>query len=121
MYSQVDTEGHQFLLLSEISDHKSDHTAIKVADGFITSRNGNKTPKKTTCGWELLAQMKEGLAQWVPLKELKESNPVELAEYAVANKIDHEPAFAWWVPFALLKRNRVISKPTSSGSKSHVR
>jgi hypothetical protein len=33
-----------------------------------------------------------------------------LAEYAVANKIYNEPAFAWWVPFALRKRNRVISK-----------
>jgi hypothetical protein len=31
------------------------------------------------------------------LKDLKESNPVEVAEYAVANKIDDEPAFAWWV------------------------
>ena len=44
------------------------------------------------------------------MKDLKESNPVDLAEYAVANRIDHEPAFAWWVPLTLRKRNRIISK-----------
>ena len=42
------------------------------------------------------------------MKDLKESNPIEVSEYAVANKIDHEPAFAWWVPDTLRKRNRII-------------
>jgi hypothetical protein len=28
---------------------------------------------------------------------LKESYPVEVVEYAKANKIADEPAFAWWV------------------------
>jgi hypothetical protein len=44
---------------------------------------------------------------------MKESNPVQLAEYAVANKIDLEPAFAWWVPHVLKKRNRIIKKVKS--------
>jgi hypothetical protein len=47
---------------------------------------------------------------WVKLKNLKESNPVELAEYAVANRIAEEPAFKWWVSNTLRKRNRIISK-----------
>jgi hypothetical protein len=42
------------------------------------------------------------------LKDLKESNPIEVSEYAVANKIDHEPAFVWWVPNTLHMRNRII-------------
>ena len=54
--------------------------------------------------------MKEGLSKWVALKDLTESNPVELAEYAVANKIGHGLDFEWWVSFVLWKRNRVISK-----------
>lgn len=110
LYSQVDSEGHQFFVLQEITDHNKDATAIDVADGFTVSHNGNRHPKKTTRGWKLLTKMKEGMSQWVPLKELKESKPIELAEYAVANKIDHEPAFNWWVPFVLRKRNRIISK-----------
>jgi len=42
------------------------------------------------------------------LKDLKVSNPVELAEYAVANKIVEEPAFAWWVQQVLRRRDRII-------------
>eukprot|EP00980_Cylindrotheca_fusiformis_P019797 scaffold6944_cov68-Cylindrotheca_fusiformis.AAC.1 len=45
--------------------------------------------------------------------DLKESNPVEVAEYAVANKIEEEPAFKWWVPYVLKKRNRILSKVKS--------
>jgi hypothetical protein len=41
---------------------------------------------------------------------MKESFPVQLAEYAVQAKIAEEPAFAWWVPHTLKKRNRIISK-----------
>ena len=28
----------------------------------------------------------------------------------MANKIDEEPAFAWWVPYTLKKRERIIKK-----------
>jgi hypothetical protein len=40
---------------------------------------------------------------WVPFKDLKESNPIEEAEYAIANKISEEPAFAWWTRQVLKK------------------
>ena len=60
LYSRVDSEGHQFLVLEYISNNWSDGTAITVAYGFIIIRCGKKHPKKTTCEWELLTQMKEG-------------------------------------------------------------
>ena len=60
-------------------DHRKDGTAIKVDDGFTIGANGNQHPKKTTRGWELNMKMKEGFSKWVALKDLKESNPVELA------------------------------------------
>jgi Reverse transcriptase (RNA-dependent DNA polymerase) len=44
------------------------------------------------------------------LKDLKESNPVEVADYVVANKLVSEPAFRWWVPYTLKKRERIIAK-----------
>ena len=75
----MDSERRQFLVLEEISDHRIDGKAIAVADEFIISRGGNKNPKKTTRGWELLGQTKEGFSKWVPLKNIKESNPVYLA------------------------------------------
>ena len=61
-------------------------------------------------GWELLTKIKEGFSKLVPLRILKESNPVDLAQYAVTNKIEHEPAFDWGVQFTLIKWNMIFSK-----------
>ena len=44
------------------------------------------------------------------MKDIKESNPVELSKYVLANDIDTDPAFAWWVLFTVIKRNRIASK-----------
>ena len=60
------------------------------------SNNGQRRPKVTTRGWELLVLWKDGLMSWVKLKDLKESHPVEVAEYAKAHGIDDKPAFIWW-------------------------
>ena len=35
---------------------------------------------------------------WIKLAEMKESHPVEVAEYARARGINKEPVFEWWVP-----------------------
>ena len=51
---------------------------------------------------------KDGSTSWEPLKDLKESNPQEVTEYAVCNHIATEPAFTWWVPFALKRRDSII-------------
>ena len=37
---------------------------------------------------------KDGTSTWERLADLKESNPIEVAEYAVAQDISHQPAFA---------------------------
>jgi hypothetical protein len=41
----------------------------------------------TTKGWKLLVEWKDGSTDLLPLKDLKESYPVQVAEYAVANKM----------------------------------
>jgi len=43
------------------------------------------------------------------LKDLKESHPIEVVEFARARCIDNEPVFKWWVPHALRKRDIAIS------------
>ena len=53
-------------------------------------------------------EYQDGSTQWVSLHDVKESNPVQMAEYAVANKLVEEPAFRWWVPYTLKKRDRII-------------
>jgi hypothetical protein len=41
---------------------------------------------------------KYGTESWVKLAELKDSYPIELAEFAKALGTADEPAFVWWVP-----------------------
>ena len=46
---------------------------------------------------------------WIKLKDMKESHPIETAEFAVARDIADEPAFAWWVPYTLRQRDVILS------------
>ena len=77
---------------------------------MIRSRNGNMVPKEITQVWYLLVEWKDGSSRWIPLKDLKASNPVELAKYAAKNRLDVEPAFEWWVRDVLRRRSRIIAK-----------
>ena len=97
IFLQVDEKGRQYALLSEITDHKKDASALSKDEGYTVSHNGRRMPKITTRGWKIQVEWKDGTTDWVPMNELKAWNPIELAEYAVANKIVEEPAFAWWV------------------------
>jgi hypothetical protein len=110
MFAQVDEEGNRHVILEEIIDHRTDGHAVTMDDAFITNSRGVKRRRDTTKGWQLLIQWKDGSTNWVPLKDIKNSHPVQVAEYAVGNKIAAEPAFAWWVPYTLKKRNRILSK-----------
>jgi hypothetical protein len=91
MSSQVDSEGHQYQLMEEIVDHRSDNTAVLREEGYTVSRNGNRVPKVTTRGWSLLISWKDGTSDWVKLKDIKDSYPVKIVEYAATNQIVDEP------------------------------
>ena len=52
--------------------------------------------------------MKGGSRDWITMKDLKDSYPVPLVDYAVANDIQEKPYFTWWVPFTLKKRILII-------------
>ena len=110
LYAQVDDEGRRHVLVDEIIDHRRGDDALSHANAWITSKNGNKTLKKTTRGWQLLIQWKDGSTNWVELKDAKESFPLEVIEYARGRNIHEEPAFAWWIPTFLAQKKRIISK-----------
>ena len=113
MFAQVDDEGHRTLLLQDVVNHRVNGREVKKADAFITSPNGGRRRRETTRGWEILIQWKDGSTTWEALKDVKESYPVQLAEYAILHKISDEPALAWWVPYVIKKRERIISKVKS--------
>jgi hypothetical protein len=65
--------------------------------------------RRTTVGWSFLIQWGDRFWKWVDLTVIKESNPVQVGEYAIACGIEHEPTFAWWVPYVMQKRNIIAS------------
>ena len=92
--SQVDEEGHRQLLLRDIVDHRINDEALKHKDSFYIVGD-TKRRKKTTRGWQICVESKDGSTDWVELKDLKQSYPVKLARYARDNKLENDPAFAW--------------------------
>ena len=113
LFAQIDDEGNRQVLMDEIIGHRSNEHAVKQQDAFITTNTGTKRRKETTKGWELLVRWKDGGTDWIALKDIKESYPVQVAEYAVSSHISEEPAFAWWSSSVLKKRNRIIAKTKS--------
>ena len=55
-------------------------------------------------------EFKDGSVEWVPLKGLKKSNLIYLAQYVIENHIQEEPALNWWVGHVLGQRDQIISK-----------
>ena len=49
--------------------------------------NGNKRRQETKKGWEICIHWKDGSSTWNQLKDVKESYPVKMAEYAVENRV----------------------------------
>jgi hypothetical protein len=108
LYSLCDPDGNQYVLLDEIVDHRCLALAISLADQKVVHANGRIYLKCSTIGWQLCCQWKDGSLSWENLIDLKESYPIETAEYAKIIGINHEPAFNWWVPHVLKKRDRII-------------
>jgi hypothetical protein len=101
--AQSDIESHPYALFVGIEDHRwTDDSRL-----FGDADNPNLM---TTLGWDMLVKWANGITSWLPLAALKESNPIETAKYAVANGLDKEPAFRWWVRKTLRTRDRIISK-----------
>ena len=91
--SQVNKEGHRQMMLDEIIDHSTTKNVAKKENGFYFTKSGSWQLKITTQGWALCIQWKDRLTNWVALKYLKTSYPVELADYAVNNNIHEKPTF----------------------------
>lgn len=87
LYAQVDDEGNSYSILSKIIDHKKDCSAVLKGDAYyvLATKTGVLRRRQTTKGWKVLVSWRDGSLSWVPLKDIKESNPVQVAKYAVAN------------------------------------
>ena len=114
MLTQVDSDGFTLTMMDGIIDYeRDDAVVIPKSDAYVVTRRGRKRHRRTTVGWKLLVKWSDGSESWVPLKDMKESHPLEVADFAKARGIADEPAFSWWVPYTLQKRDVIISKVKS--------
>ena len=97
-------------IIEAIVDHRrDDEKAHQQHDKYVQTKNGRRHLRKTTKGWELLIKWKDNSESWIKLADMKESHPVEVAEYARARGIDKEPSFKWWAPDTLKKRHIILA------------
>ena len=109
----MDQDRHRFLIFYEIVYHSKDGSEILKNDSFVHTSNGNKRCREIKKGWEIGIQWKNVSSNWNQIKDVKESYPVQLAEYGTENKILVEPEFAWWINHVLRKQYRIILKTYS--------
>ena len=58
-------------------------------DTLVSIKAQLQSNEEHTSGWL------DDTTTWMDLKDVKEASPIELAKYAVANKINDKPAFVW--------------------------
>ena len=77
--------------------------------------------KITTKGWKIKVQWEVGCKSWIPFHVIQGFNPIEIAEFAIANNLDKEPTFVWWVHLVLRKTTSFIKKLRQKMAKSNLK
>ena len=108
IFAQVEQYGMRHKIIDMIIDVREIDISVKEKDVFDISSNGTKRRKANDQGWKVCIQCKDRSNTWNTLKEVKDSFPIELAEYAVENLISSKSEFSWWVPYILKKRERIL-------------
>ena len=102
MYTQFDADGNEYLVLDLLVDYHQKNKVISLTDQQI-SIWGTPVTGKTTADWKICYKCRYGSTSWEKFSELKESHPVQTAEFAVGQGIDHEPTFNWQAKHVLKK------------------
>ncbi len=71
LYLQCDPDGNQYFLLEGIIDYRRLDNAIKLPDQKSVSPDGRTYLRRTTIGWHLCCQWKDGFTSWKTLTDLK--------------------------------------------------
>ena len=87
VYSNLDEDGHFQHVFDCIEYYSKDDQEIPMKDKYIITKQVSKRLRKTTVGWKLLVRWKDNSTDWVTLKIMKESYPVQVSEFAVDNNL----------------------------------
>jgi hypothetical protein len=74
-------------------DYRKDPPVAVSLNDQVMVIDGNKIMKCSARGWELCYKWKDGSTSLQKLADLKESHPLQVAEFAFAAQIADEPAF----------------------------
>ena len=85
-------------VIDSIFEYTKDDSAIEKKDLYFITRPGTKRMRETTCGCKLLVLWKYGYQTRVSLKDMKDSQPIYMAEFSKSRGIYKVPAFAWCIP-----------------------
>ena len=72
--------------------------------------NENNRMRETTKGWEVCIKWNDGSSNWNQVKDVRESLPIQITDYAVLHQIADKPEFEWWIKKVLKKGDRIVSK-----------
>ena len=75
---------------------------------FFVTKTGIKRICSPAKVWSMLIKWTDDHQQWVDLKLWKQSNQLQVANYATASGLAEEQGFAWWVPYTLKKRDVIF-------------
>ena len=121
IYAHVDQDGMHHSILKGIVDHKRLDDAISKEDGTYVDQYGATRKVITTKGWLLKVEWVDGTSSWVSLSLLKESNPLETAQYSKSRNILEEPAFSLWAKHVLKKANRIVKATTHRAVRKKIK
>ncbi|KAL7474925.1 LOW QUALITY PROTEIN: hypothetical protein ACHAW6_000868, partial [Cyclotella cf. meneghiniana] len=115
-------------MLDAIVDFRKNPDVAISWNNQVKIITGKKVVSHSTRGWELCCEWKDGSTSWQKLSDLKESHPLQVAEFALAAIIADEPAFNWChgssrretrlSPWLSAKALDTTSGPTSLGLSS---
>ena len=64
MYAHCELDGNQFSMFDSIVDFRRSTTALCYADQKVLKADGSSFMRRTTSGWKLYIQWKEGSTLW---------------------------------------------------------
>ena len=113
MLAQCDANWFYTNSMATVLYHKLDGTSVPILEKYFTTKHVKRTMRHSTKGWSFHIKWGYGATLWVDLKYLKETNPVDIAEYATDHGNQDEPSFAWWLPYTLRKKDVIVSAVSS--------
>ena len=119
VHNEVDKDRRKFQLMDKIIDLQETPDAVDDINDFIVTAKGSKKRRITTKGWNFHFHWEDGSSTWIPLKDIKESYPIQTVEYAVKRGVSHKPALSWWVPSVLKKKDIISKVKTRLTQKTH--